>query len=767
MAQEGLRPKPESGWNGAISTLMAMCWQEEATARPDFHEISEVLRKALEIATGPGPSLVLGSDGDAKSTKMARRKKTDRDNLLAAPLWKTAQVNPQVIIKGKLIGNGASADVFLATFRKKPTALKVFRGIKTGEEEKCFLEIALTFELRHPNIIAMLAWFHLVRDPPRIGMVLEYGDRGALDHFYNEKTYSFRDGLRVALGAAKGITHMHSFPTPIIHRDLKSPNILVVSSEKNEVAGKIADCGESRRIDNSSTMTHIGSLYWCAPEMLAATRYDESVDTYSFGVVLYEIRMQRYPFRRHKTQGGKGLDMRLAKGISSGLITVADELDEIREVIHPRFLSLIRKCTRLRPRERPPIWACVAELQEILEDVSQMGTFRIGARVQVTSLNEDNKPLPSRDEFKEWMPLSVKDALHRYAESLQDREVGEKLRQLSDKVRPFVERAGWVAERVFNAAHLHRFLLGSEGSVANAGMDVVRCISKRKELGADMGRWVIAFSRRISRTIPFARSLISRLSSLSHLSLSVCLSVCVSLSLSDPPPTHPPTPPPCPPPPSPPHPPHTSLEIISKDYSASTVPHARLAQTFIPHNFEVYMHNGRQTAYACMAQLNMKANMPMKQWENYVLFSFELRLMMADSIAALRRQHTPQITIWNFQGANLAYLLPCLPYARTFSDTARAISTAKVKRTMLLVNFSPIFHSAVSIFKMGLNSQLNITTFDPCDLRTNETFKVFFEDEELEQVSGEKSRGGGCAAVGGGRGGRRGTRGRSSLRSPS
>lgn len=48
------------------------------------------------------------------------------------------------------------------------------------------------------------------------------------------------------------MSYMHSFPVPIVHRDLKSSNILITAGN----TGKIADCGESRRVSLDSTMTH-------------------------------------------------------------------------------------------------------------------------------------------------------------------------------------------------------------------------------------------------------------------------------------------------------------------------------------------------------------------------------------------------------------------------------------------------------------------------------------------------------------------------------
>ena len=76
--------------------------------------------------------------------------------------------------------------------------------------------------------------------------------------------YSFLLALRVVLGAAKGLAHMHSMPTPVVHRDVKSGNIMIMNDGSEGQTGKVADCGEGRRIDLDSTMTQTGSPLWAA-----------------------------------------------------------------------------------------------------------------------------------------------------------------------------------------------------------------------------------------------------------------------------------------------------------------------------------------------------------------------------------------------------------------------------------------------------------------------------------------------------------------------
>ena len=78
-------------------------------------------------------------------------------------------------------------------------------------------------------------------------MVIELaaGDLAGLLKEKNGIPYSFAIGVKVVTGAAKGLTHMHSMPTPVVHRDVKSGNIMVM---QDGVTGKIGDCGESRRV---------------------------------------------------------------------------------------------------------------------------------------------------------------------------------------------------------------------------------------------------------------------------------------------------------------------------------------------------------------------------------------------------------------------------------------------------------------------------------------------------------------------------------------
>ena len=316
-------------------------------------------------------------------------------HLAPGALWRRVETQPQNIMLGKVIGEGASATVHKGTFQDKTVAIKIFRN---ATEEKAFKEIEMMFSLRHPNIVGLYAWFQLRGAMTQLGVVMEWAGGGDLRTLYQDKSgheFSFKLGLKIVGDVAKGIVHMQSMPEPVIHRDIKSMNVLVMDDFET---GKVADCGESRRVDLNATMTRVGSPLWAAvscwrggrlllccavlycavlcsgapcstrlcsarlcsalrgstallpltknrslpspsilspqPELLAGKRYCEDVDTYSFGVVLYEVAARELPYlqkmKASKASGEKGLKPKIMSDIAQGRLRPELEQDVCR-----------------------------------------------------------------------------------------------------------------------------------------------------------------------------------------------------------------------------------------------------------------------------------------------------------------------------------------------------------------------------------------------------------------------------------------------------
>jgi serine/threonine protein kinase len=101
-------------------------------------------------------------------------------------------------------------------------------------------------------------------------------------------------GMRPIYPSVAGLHAMHSMQPPLVHRDIKSPNLLVGADD----AVKIADFGLSRVQLLNATMTgQKGTWQWMAPEVLGSQRYAESADMYSFGVVVWELCCRDVPYR--------------------------------------------------------------------------------------------------------------------------------------------------------------------------------------------------------------------------------------------------------------------------------------------------------------------------------------------------------------------------------------------------------------------------------------------------------------------------------------
>ena len=94
-----------------------------------------------------------------------------------------------------------------------------------------------------------------------------------------------------------GLLYLHTFETPIIHRDLKSRNVLLdskkVASWKGSEASfddtsqgtKLTDFGESREVDENTLTCGIGTYQWMAPEVISGSEYTVAADVYSLGIV--------------------------------------------------------------------------------------------------------------------------------------------------------------------------------------------------------------------------------------------------------------------------------------------------------------------------------------------------------------------------------------------------------------------------------------------------------------------------------------------------
>jgi serine/threonine protein kinase len=146
--------------------------------------------------------------------------------------------------------------------------------------------------LNHPNIVQYLGTCCA-----KLCIVLEYLPLGTVMDFLLSSHCPLRTELLLGLASdsAEGLRYMHD--RGFIHRDFKSENLLLVSTDPSaDVLCKLADFGESRHISATMSRRHIGTPRWTSPEVFAGEPYNEKADLFSYGMVLWEMCHREIPF---------------------------------------------------------------------------------------------------------------------------------------------------------------------------------------------------------------------------------------------------------------------------------------------------------------------------------------------------------------------------------------------------------------------------------------------------------------------------------------
>ncbi|XP_023695740.2 mitogen-activated protein kinase kinase kinase 13 [Paramormyrops kingsleyae] len=181
------------------------------------------------------------------------------------------------------LGSGAQGAVFLGKFHSEEVAIKKVREQKETD-------IKHLRKLKHPNIISFKG---VCTQAPCYCIIMEYCAQGQLYEVLRAgRKITPRLLVDWASGIASGMNYLHLHK--IIHRDLKSPNVLVTHND----TVKISDFGTSKELSDKSTkMSFAGTVAWMAPEVIRNEPVSEKVDIWSFGVVLWELLTGEIPYK--------------------------------------------------------------------------------------------------------------------------------------------------------------------------------------------------------------------------------------------------------------------------------------------------------------------------------------------------------------------------------------------------------------------------------------------------------------------------------------
>ena len=160
-------------------------------------------------------------------------------------------------------------------------------------------EVRALTELRHPCIVQYLG---AVMEPPTHCLVLEYCDGGDVRTALRRPTEP-DFALQVASSVAAGMWYLHR--KGIMHRDLKSANVLLSHSSHERIAVKLTDFGIAVQVGHTvgdgdtaaaTSLSSVGTFRWMAPEVARNERYSKSADVFSFAMLLFELITHQVPF---------------------------------------------------------------------------------------------------------------------------------------------------------------------------------------------------------------------------------------------------------------------------------------------------------------------------------------------------------------------------------------------------------------------------------------------------------------------------------------
>eukprot|EP00698_Gefionella_okellyi_P007981 TRINITY_DN1957_c0_g1_i1.p1 TRINITY_DN1957_c0_g1~~TRINITY_DN1957_c0_g1_i1.p1 ORF type:complete len:1000 (+),score=215.95 TRINITY_DN1957_c0_g1_i1:85-3084(+) len=262
---------------------------------------------------------------------------------------------------GEYIGRGAYGDVWKATIWGTTVAVKILLKADRELKEDFQNEVGTLLRLRHPNIVLFMG-----AALNKFAIATEFVEQGSLYDLIQSKPeeITYERVLRLSIGIAKGMNYLHLQRPPILHRDLKSPNVLVDAQWE----AKIADFGMSKVKAATYVDTMCGSPPWMAPEVIVGGGYSEACDVYGWGVVLWELVTKRTPYA----------DLMPVQVIAAklGAIATIPLHEDLPADTPPLLVELIRQCTARDPTERPSFAEVLKRMGAISANLSPMATAR-------------------------------------------------------------------------------------------------------------------------------------------------------------------------------------------------------------------------------------------------------------------------------------------------------------------------------------------------------------------------------------------------------
>ncbi|XP_058759314.1 putative wall-associated receptor kinase-like 16 [Vicia villosa] len=271
--------------------------------------------------------------------------------------------------ESRILGQGGQGTVYKGVLQdKRIVAIKKSKINDPKQIEPFINEVVILSKINHRNVVKLLGCC-LETEVPLL--VYEFIPNGTLyEHLHdqNQSTkLTWKTRLRIAKETAGVLAYLHSAAsTPVIHRDVKSTNILL----DDNLTAKVSDFGASRIVplDHTQITTLVqGTLGYLDPEYFHTSQLTDKSDVYSFGVVLAELLTGKKAFSFARPEEERNLAMCFASSIKEGrLLDILDRninetnIEKLKEVA-----DIAEMCLRVKGEERPTMKEVAMELEGI------------------------------------------------------------------------------------------------------------------------------------------------------------------------------------------------------------------------------------------------------------------------------------------------------------------------------------------------------------------------------------------------------------------
>ncbi|XP_039157532.1 putative wall-associated receptor kinase-like 16 [Eucalyptus grandis] len=270
--------------------------------------------------------------------------------------------------ESKIVGQGGYGTVYKGSLpNNRIVVIKKSKLIDQSQIENFINEVIVLSQINNRNVVKLLGCC-LETEVPLL--VYEFVNNGTLfDHIHNpnkSSKLSWEMRLRIASETAGVLSYLHSTAsTPIIHRDVKSANILL---DYNYTA-KVSDFGASRLVplDQKQLSTMVqGTLGYLDPEYFHTSQLTEKSDVYSFGVVLVELLTGKKAFSFDRPEEQWSLATYFLSSLKNDkMFQIVEEVianegnnEQVKEVA-----NLAKRCLKLKGKERPTMKEVAMELE--------------------------------------------------------------------------------------------------------------------------------------------------------------------------------------------------------------------------------------------------------------------------------------------------------------------------------------------------------------------------------------------------------------------